>query len=143
MHPLPAILNHGVHVALCSDDPSAFGNMGLSFDFFQVRLAASVPSALLIQERCVTGLRRERGEHDRNTARVRVGQHQGTSASMRSRAHPTICGLTCSLRPTIIQFSSLDDEERQYAFAALERRWTVFVKYVLDTYGGNFGSASQ
>ena len=38
MHPLPAILNHGVHVALCSDDPAVFGNMGLSFDFFQVRV---------------------------------------------------------------------------------------------------------
>ena len=37
MHPLPAIMNHGVHVALCSDDPAAFGNMGLTFDFFQVR----------------------------------------------------------------------------------------------------------
>lgn len=43
----------------------------------------------------------------------------------------------------MIQFSSLDDEEKQYAFAALERRWTVFVKYVLDTYGESFGSASQ
>ena len=37
MHPLPAIINHGVPVALCSDDPSVFGNMGLTFDFFQVR----------------------------------------------------------------------------------------------------------
>lgn len=47
MHPLPAILNHGVHVALCSDDPSAFGNMGLSFDFFQVHLAACAPFSWL------------------------------------------------------------------------------------------------
>ena len=28
-------MNQGVHVALCSDDPAVFGNMGLSFDFFQ------------------------------------------------------------------------------------------------------------
>ena len=35
MHPLPAVMNHGVPVTLCSDDPSAFGNMGLSYDFFQ------------------------------------------------------------------------------------------------------------
>nr|VWP00298.1 Inositol-pentakisphosphate 2-kinase (EC (Inositol-1,3,4,5,6-pentakisphosphate 2-kinase) (Ins(1,3,4,5,6)P5 2-kinase) (InsP5 2-kinase) [Ganoderma boninense] len=35
MHPLPALMNQGVHVALCSDDPAVFGNMGLSFDFFQ------------------------------------------------------------------------------------------------------------
>ena len=36
MHPLPALMNRGVHVALCSDDPAVFGNMDLSFDFFQV-----------------------------------------------------------------------------------------------------------
>lgn len=35
-HPLPLLLNNGVSVALCSDDPAVFGNMGLSFDFFQV-----------------------------------------------------------------------------------------------------------
>ncbi|KAI0672700.1 Metallo-dependent hydrolase [Trametes maxima] len=35
MHPLPAVLNQGVHVALCSDDPAVFGNMGLTFDFYQ------------------------------------------------------------------------------------------------------------
>ena len=39
MHPLPALINHGVPVSLCSDDPSVFGNMGLSFDFFQVRVS--------------------------------------------------------------------------------------------------------
>lgn len=38
MHPLPAIMNQGVHVALCSDDPAVFGNMGLTFDFYQVSL---------------------------------------------------------------------------------------------------------
>lgn len=37
MHPLPILLNNGVPVALCSDDPSVFGNMGLTFDFYQVR----------------------------------------------------------------------------------------------------------
>ena len=36
MHPLPILLNHGVPVALNSDDPSMFQNMGLSFDFYQV-----------------------------------------------------------------------------------------------------------
>jgi adenosine deaminase CECR1 len=36
MHPLPALLNNGVPVALCSDDPAVFGNMGLTFDYFQV-----------------------------------------------------------------------------------------------------------
>ncbi|KAI0636439.1 Metallo-dependent hydrolase [Trametes polyzona] len=42
MHPLPAVMNHGVHVALCSDDPAIFGNMGLSFDFYQVFVASEV-----------------------------------------------------------------------------------------------------
>ena len=36
MHPLPAMLNSGVPVALCSDDPAIFGNLGISFDFYQV-----------------------------------------------------------------------------------------------------------
>lgn len=36
MHPLPALMAHGVPVALCSDDPAVFGNMGLSYDYFQV-----------------------------------------------------------------------------------------------------------
>lgn len=39
MHPLPALLNNGVPVALCSDDPAAFGNMGLTYDFYQVNKA--------------------------------------------------------------------------------------------------------
>lgn len=36
MHMLPILVNSGVPVALCSDDPAVFGNMGLTFDFFQV-----------------------------------------------------------------------------------------------------------
>ncbi|KAF5360409.1 hypothetical protein D9756_004937 [Leucocoprinus leucothites] len=35
MHPLPIIINNGVSVALSSDGPSVFGNMGLTYDFFQ------------------------------------------------------------------------------------------------------------
>lgn len=36
MHPLPILLNNGVSVALCCDDPAVFGNLGLSYDFSQV-----------------------------------------------------------------------------------------------------------
>lgn len=36
MHPLPVLMNQGIHVALSSDDPAPFGYMGLSFDYFQV-----------------------------------------------------------------------------------------------------------
>ncbi|THH06492.1 hypothetical protein EW145_g4051 [Phellinidium pouzarii] len=41
-HPLPILLNNGVSVALSSDDPAIFGNMGLSYDFFQVLVASEV-----------------------------------------------------------------------------------------------------
>jgi adenosine deaminase len=37
MHPLPILLNNGIPVVLCSDDPAVFGNMGLTYDFFQVK----------------------------------------------------------------------------------------------------------
>ncbi|KAI0780414.1 Metallo-dependent hydrolase [Trametes elegans] len=88
MHPLPAIINQGVHVALCSDDPSAFGNMGLSFDFFQVFVASEV--------------------NDLSTLRQFVWDS--------------------------IQYSCLDDVEKQHAFAALERRWAKFIKRIVDNY---------
>ncbi|KAH9483880.1 Adenosine deaminase 2-A [Psilocybe cubensis] len=42
MHPLPALLNYGVPVALCSDDPAVFGSMGLTYDFFQVFVASEI-----------------------------------------------------------------------------------------------------
>jgi len=42
MHPLPALMNNGVPVVLCSDDPAAFGNMGLTYDYFQVLVASEI-----------------------------------------------------------------------------------------------------
>jgi len=42
MHPLPVLLNNGVPVVLNSDDPSVFGNMGLTFDYFQVLVASEM-----------------------------------------------------------------------------------------------------
>ncbi|KAI0945708.1 hypothetical protein AcW1_001866 [Taiwanofungus camphoratus] len=50
MHPLPILVNHGVRVALCSDDPAVFGNMGLSFDYFQVLVASEVTGLLTMGE---------------------------------------------------------------------------------------------
>jgi len=35
-HPILAMLNHGVPIALACDDPGIFANMGLTYDFFQV-----------------------------------------------------------------------------------------------------------
>ncbi|KAH9915438.1 Metallo-dependent hydrolase [Epithele typhae] len=88
MHPLPAVLNHGVHVVLCSDDPAVFGNMGLSFDFFQVFMASEVAGV----------------------------------ATLRSFVWDSIT------------FSSLDDTEKEEAYEKLERRWALFVRYIIDTY---------
>lgn len=42
MHPLPALLNHGVQVVLACDDPAIFGNYGLTYDFFQVSSLVSL-----------------------------------------------------------------------------------------------------
>ncbi|KAF9564345.1 Metallo-dependent hydrolase [Agrocybe pediades] len=42
MHPLPVLMNYGVPVSLCSDDPAVFGNMGLTFDYFQVLVASEI-----------------------------------------------------------------------------------------------------
>ncbi|KZP03232.1 Metallo-dependent hydrolase [Athelia psychrophila] len=50
MHPLPIVLNNGIPVALCSDDPAVFGNMGLSFDFYQVLVASEVTGLIQLGE---------------------------------------------------------------------------------------------
>jgi len=41
-HPLPAVLNNGVPVALSSDDPAMFGSLGLAYDFYQVFVASEI-----------------------------------------------------------------------------------------------------
>ena len=48
-HPLPILLNNSISVALCSDDPAMFGNMGLSYDFFQVLVASDVTGLLTLK----------------------------------------------------------------------------------------------
>ncbi|KIM79688.1 hypothetical protein PILCRDRAFT_823225 [Piloderma croceum F 1598] len=50
MHPLPIVINNGIPVALCSDDPAVFGSMGLSFDFFQVLVASEVTGLIQLGE---------------------------------------------------------------------------------------------
>ncbi|EIW51773.1 Metallo-dependent hydrolase [Trametes versicolor FP-101664 SS1] len=49
MHPLPILMNQGVPITLNSDDPAAFGNMGLSFDFFQVLIVSEVTGLLTVK----------------------------------------------------------------------------------------------
>ncbi|KAJ7219500.1 hypothetical protein GGX14DRAFT_695618 [Mycena pura] len=50
MHPLPILMNNGLPVALCSDDPAVFGNMGLTFDFYQVFVASEVTGLIALRE---------------------------------------------------------------------------------------------
>ncbi|KAJ7444882.1 hypothetical protein FB451DRAFT_1293716 [Mycena latifolia] len=50
MHPLPILMNNGLPVALCSDDPAMFGNMGLTFDFYQVLVASEVTGLIALRE---------------------------------------------------------------------------------------------
>ena len=77
MHPLPILMNQGVHVALSSDDPAIFGNMGLSFDYYQVCLLFSAsdlgdgdPVAQVLVASEVSGLT-TMGEVARESIRVR------------------------------------------------------------------------
>ncbi|KZS88375.1 adenosine deaminase-related growth [Sistotremastrum niveocremeum HHB9708] len=50
MHPLPILLNHGVPVTLNNDDPSIFGNFGLSYDFFQVLISSEVSGLMTLAD---------------------------------------------------------------------------------------------
>ncbi|KAI5124292.1 hypothetical protein M0805_008900 [Coniferiporia weirii] len=56
-HPLPVLLNNGVPVALSSDDPAIFGNMGLSFDFFQVLVASEVNGLFTLKDVALQSLK--------------------------------------------------------------------------------------
>lgn len=55
MHPLPALMNFGVPVALCSDDPAVFGNMGLTYDYFQASVHVSGRSVKIYLTEWVLG----------------------------------------------------------------------------------------
>jgi adenosine deaminase CECR1 len=50
MHPLPILLNQGIPVALCSDDPNQFGSMGLSYDFYQVIASSEITGLIMLGE---------------------------------------------------------------------------------------------
>ncbi|CCM04405.1 uncharacterized protein FIBRA_06582 [Fibroporia radiculosa] len=50
MHPLPIMINHGLPVALSSDDPSAWGSTGLTYDFYQVLVSTEVSGLITMGE---------------------------------------------------------------------------------------------
>ncbi|KAF7304985.1 Adenosine deaminase CECR1-A [Mycena kentingensis (nom. inval.)] len=56
MHPLPIMMNNGVPVALSSDDPAMFGNMGLSYDFYQVLVSSEVTGLISLRELARDGI---------------------------------------------------------------------------------------
>jgi hypothetical protein len=57
MHPIASVLNHGIPVCLCSDDPSAFGNLGLSFDFYQVLVSSEQTGLVTLGEIALDSLK--------------------------------------------------------------------------------------
>jgi adenosine deaminase len=50
MHPLPIMLNRGLPVTLNSDDPSVFGSMGLSYDYFQVLVSSETTGLITLAQ---------------------------------------------------------------------------------------------
>ncbi|KAJ7064832.1 hypothetical protein C8F01DRAFT_983765 [Mycena amicta] len=61
MHPLPILMNNGVHVSISSDDPGVFGNTGVSFDMYQacisVLAASEVTGLIALRELARDSLR--------------------------------------------------------------------------------------
>jgi len=57
MHPIASVMNHGIPVCLCSDDPSAFGNLGLSFDFYQVLVSSEQTGLITLGEIALDSLK--------------------------------------------------------------------------------------
>ena len=57
MHPVASLMNHGIPVCLCSDDPAAFGNLGLSFDFYQVLVSSEQTGLIALGEIALDSLK--------------------------------------------------------------------------------------
>ncbi|KAJ1303106.1 hypothetical protein OPQ81_011307 [Rhizoctonia solani] len=49
-HPITALMNHGVPVVLCPDNPATYGYAGLSFDFFQVIVGSTASNLLTLKQ---------------------------------------------------------------------------------------------
>ena len=99
------MLNNGVPVALSPDDPAVFGNMGLSFDFFQVLVASEINGLMTLK-----GIARQSIEVFR-LVRNEV---------LRSR-------LICRLKS-----STLPEHEKSAALESWNRSWVSFVESIVD-----------
>ncbi|CAE6526222.1 unnamed protein product [Rhizoctonia solani] len=49
-HPLTTLLNHGIPVVLCPDNPAAYGYAGLSLDFFQAMIISKHSNLLGLKQ---------------------------------------------------------------------------------------------
>ncbi|CCO32410.1 hypothetical protein BN14_06470 [Rhizoctonia solani AG-1 IB] len=49
-HPLTTLLNYGVPVVLCPDNPASYGYAGLSFDFFQAMVCSNKSNLLSLKQ---------------------------------------------------------------------------------------------
>jgi len=107
MHPLPILLNHGVPVVISSDDPSVFGSMGLSYDYFQVIVASEATGLIML------------GEMARDSLLV---SSPYTDIALNSQR-------------AIIQFSTLNAEEKERGVALWEKRWERFIDGILSDEG--------
>lgn len=110
MHPLPILMNQGVPITLNSDDPAAFGNMGLSFDFFQVLIVSEVTGLLTVKALA------------RDSLKVCCRQPRSRcSAELNSR---------------FAQYACLAPEEQSAALTLFDKRWSTFVQWLVDTFSG-------
>ena len=113
MHPIASVLNHGIPVCLSSDDPSAFGNLGLSFDFYQVLVSSEQTGLITLGEialdslevslsrdfsfyssRLTMALSIRRSKQRRSNARSRCGRRGGRSFWRRSSRLGGTCRLS-------------------------------------------------
>ena len=65
MHPIASMLNHGLSVCLCSDNPSVFGNPGVSFDFYQVLVSSEQTGLITLGEIALNSLKVGHACHDK------------------------------------------------------------------------------
>lgn len=127
MHPLPILINHGVPVALSSDDPSLFQNMGLSFDFFQV-CSVSCVSFIVTQICATTGICSKRRHWSAHAGAYRTRQYPGTHFSI-SLPLQAMIGCVRS------QYSMLTTDEKARATLKWEERWERFVDEIVESDG--------
>ncbi|XP_006457910.1 hypothetical protein AGABI2DRAFT_114933 [Agaricus bisporus var. bisporus H97] len=108
MHPLPCILNNGVPVALSCDDPSVFGNLGVTYDFYQVincdRVARFPPL-------------------DADESQVLVASEINGLSTLGTLARDSI------------EFSMMPLEEKTEALRIWEVKWNVFLQQIVNLYG--------